>query len=47
MHAALGARYVADPRFAATYEQRREGLAAFVAAAIAANAATVGSTDPD
>jgi hypothetical protein len=31
--------YEADPRFRAHYESRREGLAAFVAASIRANAA--------
>jgi DNA-binding transcriptional MerR regulator len=38
-HSALGAMYVADPRFTAYYEKRGAGLAAFVAEAIAANAA--------
>jgi DNA-binding transcriptional MerR regulator len=39
MHAALGEMYVTDPRFTATYEKIRPGLAAFVSAAIQANAA--------
>lgn len=39
MHAQLGEMYLADPRFAAHYEDRAEGLAAFVAEAIRANAA--------
>lgn len=38
-HATLGEMYVADPRFAETYNRVRPGLAAFVAAAIKANAA--------
>jgi MerR family transcriptional regulator, thiopeptide resistance regulator len=38
MHVALGAMYVADPRFAETYEKVREGLAQYVRAAIEANA---------
>ena len=37
MHASLGQMYVGDPRFAAHYEQRREGLAQLVCDAIAAN----------
>ena len=37
MHANLGEMYVADPRFAAHYEQRAEGLAAYVRDAILAN----------
>jgi len=37
MHAGLGAMYTADARFAAHYDERAEGLAAFVSAAIAAN----------
>jgi DNA-binding transcriptional MerR regulator len=39
MHRSLAAMYVSDPRFAAHYERRAEGLAAYVAAAIRANAA--------
>jgi len=39
MHATLGEMYVADPRFTATYENIKPGLAAFVSAAIKANAA--------
>ncbi len=38
MHAALAGMYESDPRFAAHYEERAEGLSAFVAAAIRANA---------
>lgn len=37
MHANLGEMYVADPRFAAHYEQRAEGLAAYVRDSILAN----------
>ena len=40
MHAALGEMYTADPRFRATFEQRAEGLADYLAAAIRANAST-------
>jgi DNA-binding transcriptional MerR regulator len=36
MHAGLGRMYVDDPRFAATYERVREGLAAFLRDAIRA-----------
>jgi DNA-binding transcriptional MerR regulator len=39
MHVGLGEMYVADPRFAANYETVRPGLAAYVCAAIKANAA--------
>lgn len=39
MHVALAEMYVADPRFRTHYEERREGLAEFVAAAIRSNAA--------
>lgn len=39
MHAGLADMYTADTRFAAHYEDRAEGLAAFMAAAIKANAA--------
>ena len=39
MHAELGKMYVADPRFAATYESIRPGMAAYLQAASAANAA--------
>jgi DNA-binding transcriptional MerR regulator len=42
MHRHLGEMYVADPRFARTYEQQAEGLAGYVRAAIAANAAEGG-----
>ena len=38
MHVALAEMYEADARFKAHYESRREGLAAFVAASIRANA---------
>lgn len=38
MHVALADMYTADARFAAHYEQRAAGLAAFVADAIRANA---------
>ncbi len=38
MHAGLADMYEADARFRAHYEERAEGLAAFVAAAIRANA---------
>lgn len=38
MHAGLAELYEADPRFRAHYEQRAEGLATFVAAAVRANA---------
>ncbi|WP_419165171.1 TipAS antibiotic-recognition domain-containing protein [Candidatus Palauibacter sp.] len=39
MHRGLAAMYTADPRFTAYFEERHEGLAAFVADAIQANAA--------
>lgn len=39
IHRGLAEMYLADPRFRAHYEDRAEGLAAYVAAAIAANAA--------
>jgi len=38
MHAALAEMYTADARFAAHYEERAAGLAAFMADAIRANA---------
>ncbi len=38
MHAELGTMYVADPRFAATYEKIRTGLAQYMREATAANA---------
>ncbi|NLI79619.1 MAG: hypothetical protein GX442_24645 [Candidatus Riflebacteria bacterium] len=38
IHAQLGTMYVEDPRFAATYEKYRPGLAVFVRDAIHANA---------
>lgn len=40
MHAGLADMYEADERFKGHYEERAEGLAAFVAAAVRANAAT-------
>lgn len=42
MHVQLGRMYVDDPRFAATYEQQREGLARWLRDAIEANAARHG-----
>jgi MerR family transcriptional regulator, thiopeptide resistance regulator len=39
MHAQLGRMYVEDPRFAATYEKVRPGMAKYVCNAIAANSA--------
>ena len=39
IHAGLGEMYVADPRFASTYEKIAPGLAAFLRDAIVANAA--------
>ena len=42
MHVGLGRMYISDPRFTAHYEERAEGLAAFVAAAIEANARRAG-----
>lgn len=39
MHAELGKMYVADPRFTATYEKIRPGMAQYMRDAIAANAA--------
>jgi hypothetical protein len=44
MHVGLGRMYVSDPRFAAHYDERAEGLATFVAAAIEANAKRAGVT---
>lgn len=38
MHAELGKMYVADPRFAATYEKIRPGLAQYICDATTANA---------
>jgi hypothetical protein len=38
MHEQLGRMYVADPRFTATYEKIRPGMAQYVCEAIAANA---------
>jgi len=42
MHVSLAEMYTADPRFRAHYDDRAEGLAAYVAAAIRANAASQG-----
>lgn len=42
MHVALGEMYVADPRFTAWWDRHGAGLAEFVRAAIAANAAASG-----
>jgi MerR family transcriptional regulator, thiopeptide resistance regulator len=42
MHAGLADMYESDPRFRAHYEKRAEGLAAFVARAIRANAKAAG-----
>lgn len=39
MHAGLAEMYTADPRFRAHYDDRAEGLAAFLSDAIRANAA--------
>lgn len=44
MHVGLADMYVADPRFTAHYDERAEGLAAYVASAIRANAARAGHT---
>ncbi|MFD9910115.1 MerR family transcriptional regulator [Streptomyces sp. NPDC059063] len=43
MHRGLGEMYVADARFTATYEAIRTGLAAYLRAAITANAARHGA----
>ena len=42
MHVSLAEMYTVDPRFRAHYEDRAEGLATYVAAAIRANAASQG-----
>jgi hypothetical protein len=42
MHARLAEMYTTDPRFRAHYDDRAAGLAAYVAAAIQANAAQAG-----
>lgn len=42
MHSNLGQMYVADARFAATYEKVRPGMAPYIRDATAANAARVG-----
>jgi MerR family transcriptional regulator, thiopeptide resistance regulator len=42
MHKNLGRMYVADPRFAATYEKIRPGMAAYMRDATAANARRAG-----
>jgi hypothetical protein len=44
MHAQLGETYAADPRFTATYEAIRPGMARFMRAATAANAARAPET---
>lgn len=46
MHAGLADMYEADERFRAHYDDRRAGLASFVAAAIRANAGTAGTDSP-
>jgi MerR family transcriptional regulator, thiopeptide resistance regulator len=45
MHATLGDMYVADPRFAATYEKIQTGLARFVRDAIRVNGGLPPATD--
>ncbi|MFO7545531.1 MAG: MerR family transcriptional regulator [Trueperaceae bacterium] len=45
IHVGLADTYVADPRFTAHYEERAAGLAAYVAAAIRANAARAGQPE--
>jgi len=45
MHVGLGRMYISDPRFAAHYDERAEGLATFVSAAIEANAKRAGVTE--
>lgn len=47
IHAGLADMYEADPRFTAHYEDRTEGFAAFVAAAIRANAIRAWDTGED
>jgi hypothetical protein len=42
MHVGLGQMYTADPRFTEHYDKRGEGLAAFLQAAIGANARRAG-----
>ncbi len=42
MHVALAGMYVADPRFRAHYDDRAEGLADYLAAAVRANAERLG-----
>lgn len=44
MHRNLAEIYVADPRFAEHYERRAEGLAAYLRAAILANAERHGAS---
>ena len=46
MHVGLGRMYLSDTRFTEHYESRAEGLAAFVAAAIEANAERAGFQGP-
>ncbi|HKJ02492.1 MAG TPA: TipAS antibiotic-recognition domain-containing protein [Longimicrobiales bacterium] len=43
MHAGLADLYTADPRFAESFDKRAPGLAAFLSAAIKANAARHGA----
>ncbi|MFA9445506.1 MerR family transcriptional regulator [Egicoccus sp. AB-alg6-2] len=43
MHVALGQMYVDDPRFTATYDRQRDGLAQWLRDAIVANAARHGT----
>jgi superoxide dismutase len=44
MHAALADMYTSDERFRAHYDDRHQGLAAYVSAAIKANAVRGGTT---
>lgn len=45
MHVGLGQMYTADPRFTEHYDKRAEGLAAFLQAAIEANAERAGAQE--
>jgi hypothetical protein len=45
MHVKLGEMYVADPRFTATYDKVRPGLASYMRDAIGANAARTRGED--
>ena len=47
MHVGLAEMYVADPRFTATYEKIRPGMAQYVHNAVLANAARAASTAAD